>query len=241
MNSSVPHALSLLTASFTLRSTHSLMRNCRRRRAHLLDTVVLLTGCGDSLAGTIHELPARDQGCGTKHGVRRRHIMADEKQALGLVDIEVSSRLRPSRRPASRTLPRLRRRAACVGNLEASNDRAAGTERIVGHRDVGGLRTVVGSLRQSCLAQALSEADSVLRPPERRRYPVKIAKPQRGIDLAQAGHRRPRFDHPIRKSIGNCRHPQCGGPVRLLVEGLGRPGYRLVVTTSKSMREGHAG
>jgi hypothetical protein len=43
-----------------------------------------------------------------------------------------------------------------------------------------------GSLRQSCLAQALNEADAVLRPPERRRYPVKIAKPQRGIDLAQA-------------------------------------------------------
>jgi len=33
-----------------------------------------------------------------------------------------------------------------------------------------------GSLRQSCLAQALNEADAVLRPPERRRYPVKIAK-----------------------------------------------------------------
>ena len=32
-----------------------------------------------------------------------------------------------------------------------------------------------GSLRQSCLAQALNEADAVLRPPERRRYPVKIA------------------------------------------------------------------
>ncbi|MGB6447490.1 MAG: hypothetical protein WBF47_20430, partial [Xanthobacteraceae bacterium] len=36
-----------------------------------------------------------------------------------------------------------------------------------------------GSLRQSCLAQALNEADAVLRPPERRRYPVNIAKPQR--------------------------------------------------------------
>jgi len=48
-----------------------------------------------------------------------------------------------------------------------------------------------GSLRQSCLAQALNEADAVLRPPERRLYPVKIAKPQRGIYLAQAGHRRP--------------------------------------------------
>jgi hypothetical protein len=87
------------------------------------------------------------------------------------------------------------------------------------------------SLRQSCLAQALNEADAVLRPPERRRYPVNIAKPQRGIDLAQAGHRRPRFDHPIRKSIGNRRHPQCRGPVRLLVEGLSRPEYRLVVAT----------
>lgn len=32
------------------------------------------------------------------------------------------------------------------------------------------------SLRQSCLAQALNEADAILRPPERRRYPVKIAK-----------------------------------------------------------------
>src|SRR5262245_5180523 len=97
-----------------------------------------------------------------------------------------------------------------------------------------------GSLRQSCLAQVLNEADAVLRPPDRRRYPVNIAKPQRGIDLTQAGHRCPRFDHPIRKSIGNRRQPQCRGPVRLLVEGLGRPGYRLVVTTGKSMREGHA-
>ena len=40
------------------------------------------------------------------------------------------------------------------------------------------------SLRQSGLAQALSEADAVLRPPQRRRYPIKIAKPQPGIDLA---------------------------------------------------------
>src|SRR5262245_52738576 len=92
-------------------------------------------------------------------------------------------------------------------------------------------RPGVGSLRQSCLAQALSEADAVLRPPERRRYPVNIAKPQRGVDLPQAGHRRPRFDHPIRKSIGDRRHPQCRGPVRLLMDGLGHPGYRLVVTT----------
>src|SRR5262249_12935283 len=102
-------------------------------------------------------------------------------------------------------------------------------------------RPVVGSLRQSCLAQALSKADAVLRLPERRCYPVKIAKPQRGIDLAQAGHRRPRLDHPIRKSIGHRRRPQCRGPIRLLVEGLGRPGYRLVVTTGKGIREGHAG
>src|SRR5262249_9249140 len=64
-----------------------------------------------------------------------------------------------------------------------------------GHCDVVGIieavtdGPVVGSLRQSCLAQALNEADAVLRSPERRRYPVKIAKPQRGIDLAQAGHR----------------------------------------------------
>jgi hypothetical protein len=45
----------------------------------------------------------------------------------------------------------------------------------------------VGSLRQSCLAQALNEADAVLRPPERRRYPVNIAKAQRerfGLALA---------------------------------------------------------
>src|SRR6516225_10977826 len=90
---------------------------------------------------------------------------------------------------------------------------------------------VVGSLRQSCLAQALNEADAVLRPSERRRYPVKIAEPQRRIDLAQAGHCRPRFDHPTRKSIGYRRHPQCRGPVRLLMDGLGRPGYRPVVTT----------
>ena len=33
------------------------------------------------------------------------------------------------------------------------------------------------SLRQSCLAQALNEADAILRLPERRRHPVKIAKP----------------------------------------------------------------
>src|SRR5215471_21458339 len=98
----------------------------------------------------------------------------------------------------------------------------------------------VGSLRQSCLAQALNEADAVLRPSKRRRYPVKIAEPQCRIDLAQAGHCRPRFDHPLRKSIGHRRHPQCRGPVRLLMEGLGRPEYRLVVTTGKGMREGDA-
>jgi hypothetical protein len=60
-----------------------------------------------------------------------------------------------------------------------------------------GKRPVVGSLRQSRLAQALSETEAVLCPPVRRRYPVKIAKPQRGIDLAQAGNRRSRFDHPV--------------------------------------------
>ena len=40
-------------------------------------------------------------------------------------------------------------------------------------------------------------------PPERRRYPVKIAKPQRGIDLAQI------FRHPDRKearAIESKRH-----------------------------------
>src|SRR6516225_5889650 len=117
--------------------------------------------------------------------------------------------------------------------------------KIVGHRDVAGIvgvvtyGAVVGSLRQSCLAQALSEADAILGPPEGRRYPVNIAKPQRGIDLAQAGHRRPRFDHSIRKNIGNRRHPQCRGPVRLLVESLGRPGSRLVVTTGTGIRQGH--
>src|SRR6516165_6523025 len=121
-----------------------------------------------------------------------------------------------------------------------------GRLQIASHRDVVGIvgavtdGPVVGSLRQSCLAQALNVADAVLRPPERRRYSVKIAKPQRGIDLAQAGHRRPRFDHPIRKSIGHRRHPQCRGLARLLVEGLGRPGYRLVVTTGKGMCEGGA-
>ena len=88
----------------------------------------------------------------------------------------------------------------------------------MGHRDVVGIveavtdGPVVGSLRQSCLAQALNVADAVLRP-QRPHYPVKIAKPQRGVDLAQADHRRPRFDHPIRKSIRNRRHPQCV-PVR---------------------------
>ena len=48
-------------------------------------------------------------------------------------------------------------------------------------------QTVGTSLRQSCLAQALNEADAVLRPPERRRYPVNIAKAQRerfGLALA---------------------------------------------------------
>src|SRR5262249_55634915 len=56
----------------------------------------------------------------------------------------------------------------------------------VGHCDVVAIieavndGPVVGPLRQSCLAQALNEADAVLHPPERRRYPVKIAKPQRG-------------------------------------------------------------
>ena len=46
---------------------------------------------------------------------------------------------------------------------------------IVGHCDVVGIIEavndwpVVRSLRQSCLAQALSEADAVLRPPEQRR------------------------------------------------------------------------
>jgi len=51
-------------------------------------------------------------------------------------------------------------------------------------RGVGCRKMTDGSLRQSCLAQALNEADAVLRPPEPRRYPVDIAKPQRGIDLA---------------------------------------------------------
>src|SRR5690349_10991460 len=79
--------------------------------------------------------------------------------------------------------------------------RQAGNKSVYGfdpcdHCDIGAIvgavteKPVVGSLRQSCLAQALNEADAVLRPPERRRYPVKIAEPQRGIDLAQAGHRR---------------------------------------------------
>ena len=91
------------------------------------------------------------------------------------------------------------------------------------------------SLRQSCLAQALNEADAILRPPERRRYPVKIAKPQRGIDLAQAGHRRPRFDHPIRKSIGHRRHPQCRGPVRLLERAVLESRLRAATTEQRQL------
>ena len=108
-----------------------------------------------------------------------------------------------------------------------------------GHQELS--RRGAWSFGKARLAQALNEADAVFRPPERRRHPVKIAKPQRGIDLAQPGHRRPRFDDPIRKSIGHRRHPQCRSPVRLLVEGLGRPGYCLVVTTGEGVREGHAG
>ena len=105
-----------------------------------------------------------------------------------------------------------------------------GRLQIASHRDVVGIvgavtdRPVVGSLRQSCLAEALSVTFAVLGTLERRRYPIKIAKPQCWINLAQAGYCRPRFDQPIRKNIGNRRHPQCRGQVWLLVEGLGRAG-----------------
>ena len=52
--------------------------------------------------------------------------------------------------------------------------------KIVGHRDVVGIieavtdGPVAGSLRQSCLAQALGPAGEVFRPPKRERYSCKI-------------------------------------------------------------------
>src|SRR5262245_2604989 len=101
---------------------------------------------------------------------------------LGLRINRATSSLAGRSKNTSRTLPLWRRRSP------ASPSHAP----VGGHCDVVGIieavtdGPVVGSLRQSCLAQALNEADAVLRPPERRRYPVKIAKPQRGIDLAQA-------------------------------------------------------
>src|SRR5262247_4884294 len=110
----------------------------------------------------------------------RSSLLDNASGMLWLPINRATSSLAGRSKNTSRRLPLWRRRSP------ASPSHAP----VGGHCDVVGIieavtdGPVVGSLRQSCLAQALNEADAVLRAPERRRYPVKIAKPQRGIEQA---------------------------------------------------------